>query len=32
MLSETGFAATGFKGAGRLPLFWKSMVMAARPV
>jgi 2-polyprenyl-3-methyl-5-hydroxy-6-metoxy-1,4-benzoquinol methylase len=32
MLAQTGFAASGFKGAGRAPLFWKSMVMAARPV
>lgn len=30
LLTENGFMVTDFKGCGRLPLFWKSMVIKAR--
>ena len=29
MLSDQGFMATAFKGAGRMPWLWKSMLMSA---
>ena len=32
MLREEGFEVTRFAGAGRVPLFWKSMVLKARVV
>lgn len=32
MLREQGFEVTGFVGAGRLPWFWKSMLVKARAV
>ncbi|MGE0151478.1 MAG: class I SAM-dependent methyltransferase [Reyranellaceae bacterium] len=31
MLRQNGFEPSGFRGAGRLPWLWKSMVLAARP-
>lgn len=30
MLEGNGFAVTGFQGAGRVPLVWKSMIVTAR--
>lgn len=30
LLADTGFEAIRFRGAGGLPLLWKSMVMGAR--
>jgi 2-polyprenyl-3-methyl-5-hydroxy-6-metoxy-1,4-benzoquinol methylase len=30
LLSEKGFAVTDFKGAGRVPYLWKTMLIAAR--
>ena len=30
LLESNGFTVTGFKGAGRLPLLWKSMIVIAR--
>lgn len=32
LLAEAGLEVTGFQGAGRAPLLWKSMVVAARPL
>ena len=29
LLQEAGFQVTQFRGAGRLPYFWKSMVLVA---
>jgi 2-polyprenyl-6-hydroxyphenyl methylase/3-demethylubiquinone-9 3-methyltransferase len=31
VLEEEGFAVTAFRGAGRWPMFWKSMIVAAVP-
>jgi len=30
LLAEEGFSVSGFRGAGRLPLLWKSMILIAR--
>lgn len=30
LLTEAGFEITGFRGVGRLPLLWKSMILTAR--
>ena len=30
LLKETGFQVVAFRGAGRLPWLWKSMLLAAR--
>jgi 2-polyprenyl-3-methyl-5-hydroxy-6-metoxy-1,4-benzoquinol methylase len=30
LLTDKGFTVTGFKGCGRLPYFWKSMVIKAK--
>lgn len=30
LLEETGFEVTDFRGAGRVPLLWKSMILVAR--
>jgi len=30
LLESNGFVVTGFRGAGRLPLVWKSMIVTAR--
>jgi hypothetical protein len=32
MLGEHGFEPTGFAGAGRWPLMWKSMLIKARVI
>lgn len=32
LLTEEGFEVTAFEGAGRLPFFWKSMILTARKV
>jgi 2-polyprenyl-3-methyl-5-hydroxy-6-metoxy-1,4-benzoquinol methylase len=30
LLTHSGFTVTGFKGCGRIPWFWKSMIITAR--